>query len=120
MKIVLALDVYQPGQWHDFLVRPFPAPSRHAKDFAGWRVPSSAVWNGAGWGSPARASLRGGQEEARRDYRQRALLRNDGHGSVRGDRNAQLDDTITWPRNGPRSLFEMFDFSLLPGGPYWI
>jgi hypothetical protein len=24
------------------------------------------------------------------------------------------------PRNGPQSLFEVFDFSLLPGGPYKI
>jgi hypothetical protein len=24
------------------------------------------------------------------------------------------------PRNGPQGLFEIFNFSLLAGGPYWI
>jgi len=34
--------------------------------------------------------------------------------------SAPLNPELLAPRNGPQSLFEVFDLSLLPGGPYWI
>jgi hypothetical protein len=36
------------------------------------------------------------------------------------DRKRAAQPGTVGPRNGPQSLFEVFDFFVLPGGPYWI
>ena len=40
--------------------------------------------------------------------------------TIRGDRKPAARRKASWPRNGPQSLLEVFDFYLIPSGPYWI